>query len=1632
MYISNGLAQGETCATAVPIPALPFSFAAQTCGSGDDYFLDDANPNICNEFLQPNYIDNEDFVFVFTAPENDCYYMEIPAGGGGVNDGTSFHVFESCPDDPLNVVCLGWAFVRESQFVDVAAIENVVLEAGQTVYIVISKRTGCSPGFTFNIEASAASTVENDLCLNAIPLPETGTNTDATNCGEPQDWAPNSYGAICAGSFWSSNENGVWYTIEITDASPDPFSITIQNVACTGGMVNLQMGLWEDVGDCTLSAATFIECSVGLGSVTIGPLSLANGNYHLFIDGQSGSDCTWEFESELLCTVNDPTPDTYGPYCSTDMLPNTLAATPDDPANVLTWYNGDPRNSGVNIGTGTSIPRPSYITNTPGSYEVWVTESVPGEPCETNGVIIMIEVNETPTASISGNGAVCAGSGELVDLNLELTGTGPWDVIYAIDGLDQALITYTNSPQIIQAGEGETITITSVFADDCDGTFTGSVTIGSIPIPTVTLTGFGAVCAGSGDLVDLNLELTGTGPWDVIYAIDGIDQALITYTMSSEIIQAGEGETITITFVSGSGCPGITSGSVTVRTLPIPSAEITGSGEVCEDSGELVELNLILIGNGPWDVIYAIDGVDQAVNTFTSSPQIIEAGEGETISITSVFENGCNGTTIGSVTIGSIPLPIAALVGSGAACVGSGDMVDLILELSGTGPWDVIYDIDGTEFDVSYTTSPQIIQAEAGQTVTLISVFGEDCAGIAIGSQTIGSIPPPTATLTGSGELCAGSNDLIDLNLDLSGAGPWDVIYAINGMDQALITYATSPQIIQAGAGETITITSVNEGGCEGSTTGAVTIETIDAPSASLTASGSICEGSDSTIFLNLSLTGTGPWEVLYSINGMNQPMMNFATSPQMFILREGQIFELISVSALGCNGTVSTDININFPSPPTASIVTPDPICNASINGSVINFDTLIINGDRNGSWADTDGSGASGVLPMLDFDGVAPNSFTFTYTTSSAISPCPEAEYEITIIVEDCNCPSIAIMTPAEICNDFGMLDLPTLEVTAEAGTWSITSDPGLGNPATISGNNLDGVGADPGQYELTFTLNNTPPVGCASAASVTLMINGSPQSAIGSSAIVCGEPGTIINLSDYLTDNPSGGIWTVDSGLMPSTFDAGAGTFDASVDSDGPYVFSYTLPAEAPCTPSVATVRIDVDSPLSAGTGGMFNFCDSGTDLIDLHTLLIDEDLGGTWSVISNNVDLGSFDATNATFNPIGHSATTIDFQYAITGTAVCVPASQIISITITAQARANISSNAIVCNNSPEVTTIDFNSLINSSEVPGTWTDRDGSGATGEFPILNFNGLYAGTYTFIYTLAANFPCDAATFEVDIFVENCDCPSLEITTPPTLCNDNEDFDLDLLQVTNEAGNWSITNFPVGTNPATLSGSTLNAAAADSGQYDLSFTLLNAVPDGCPNSASVTVQVEAAVNAGESNTITICNQINNSLDLNTLLSPDAAMGIWTVSGLPIPSPGSFDPNTGLLNLGEVEPGVYNFDYLVSGTDPCPDDVASFTMNIETCDTTINTIFFPNVFSPNQDGINDLFLPFSMDVAEIAYFVYDRWGSNVFESNNINSGWDGTFKGKLCNVGVYVFCSKVIFLNGETNVFSGDVTLIR
>jgi gliding motility-associated-like protein len=93
-----------------------------------------------------------------------------------------------------------------------------------------------------------------------------------------------------------------------------------------------------------------------------------------------------------------------------------------------------------------------------------------------------------------------------------------------------------------------------------------------------------------------------------------------------------------------------------------------------------------------------------------------------------------------------------------------------------------------------------------------------------------------------------------------------------------------------------------------------------------------------------------------------------------------------------------------------------------------------------------------------------------------------------------------------------------------------------------------------------------------------------------------------------------------------------------------------------------------------------------------------------------------------------------------------------------------------------------------------------------------------------------------------------------------------------------------------------------------------------------------------------------------------------------------------------------------------------------------------------PNIFNPDSDLNFNLGVFVGIDVAKVKKFaIYDRWGNQVFyldEYVPVNGdgaqAWDGSVRGDKGQLGVYVWYVEVEFIDGETKLFKGDVTLMR
>jgi gliding motility-associated-like protein len=191
--------------------------------------------------------------------------------------------------------------------------------------------------------------------------------------------------------------------------------------------------------------------------------------------------------------------------------------------------------------------------------------------------------------------------------------------------------------------------------------------------------------------------------------------------------------------------------------------------------------------------------------------------------------------------------------------------------------------------------------------------------------------------------------------------------------------------------------------------------------------------------------------------------------------------------------------------------------------------------------------------------------------------------------------------------------------------------------------------------------------------------------------------------------------------------------------------------------------------------------------------------------------------------------------------------------------------------------------------------------------------------------------------------------------------------------------------------------------------------FSVIITDANGCRDTAYVSVALEPfpSVNAGTDTLVFLGESV-------TLLGSGSGALQWL-------------PPAGLSDPFAAEPTASPANttwYYLTATSP---------IGCQSVDSVLLTVIFdpivefPNAFSPNGDGINDLFSVIVRGpVAVEAYRIYNRWGEIIFESNNPNSGWDGTYRGKAQETGTYVFHFLGLDPNGAGIERHGTLHLVR
>lgn len=623
--------------------------------------------------------------------------------------------------------------------------------------------------------------------------------------------------------------------------------------------------------------------------------------------------------------------------------------------------------------------------------------------------------------------------------------------------------------------------------------------------------------------------------------------------------------------------------------------------------------------------------------------------------------------------------------------------------------------------------------------------------------------------------------------------------------------------------------------------------------------------------------------------------------------------------------------------------------------------------------------------------------NSGSYTYTPDPG--QCAVA-LTISVTVNPNVTPTFAFGTSVSICNGSTAPALPANSTNGIAGTWS---------PSTIS-NTTSGT--------YTFTPN---PGLCAVPTSLSVTVDPiiAPTFSFGTTLTICAGAG-VPALSTAST-NGINGTWS------PAT---------VSNQNSGTYTFTPTAGQCASPTSFTVTVNPNITPAFAFGT--TLTICANGT--VPALPNSSTNGITGTWSPATvDNTTSGTYTftpdaglcAVNATFTVTVVQNVTPTFSFGGSVT-ICSGATAPVLPAISTNGIAGTWSPAIVSNTTsgtytftpnpgqcvipPTVTlnvtitpnTIPTFSFGNSlaicagGTVPALPTTSD-NGVTGTWNPTTVNNQSSGTYIFTPTAGV---C-ALPFNYTVTVSPIVVPRFNIGTLMSVCTGTVPPTLLPTSTNGITGTWS----PAVIDPAVTGTYTFTPSAGQCASPTAFIYEVNAVP-------SMSSHADTTVKAGDM--VSAFNFTATPGSVVRWTNNNATIGLAASGTGIVPSFKAINENTF---------PVFGTVTLTPANNGCLGTTQTYKITVLPLS---RDLYVPNVFSPNNDGKNDIFYVYGNYISKIELQIFNQWGQHITTITDKNQGWDGKFKGNPQPVGVYVYVLKVEMQDKREINMKGSITLVR
>ena len=945
---------------------------------------------------------------------------------------------------------------------------------------------------------------------------------------------------------------------------------------------------------------------------------------------------------------------------------------------------------------------------------------------------------------------------------------------------------------------------------------------------------------------------------------------------------------------------------------------------------------------------------------------------------------GCNNNCIGAASAFSVTITGRTLEYSNQAnpitvsattiCQGQ-SITASTTGLYGVAPYTYTWSFSPTGLPTIATVQSASINFPNTGTIYLYSVVTDACGNQIIASRiiTVNAAPIVVASATNT-TICQGQSTTI------SGSGGGATYTWNNGLGNS-ISHVVSPSVT------TTYLVSSTVSGCPGSATLTITVSPNVTPT--FAAVGPFCSGANIPALSTTSQNGiTGTWAP--AIN-------NTATTTYTFTPTAGQ-----------CATTTTLTITINPNITPTFAAV--GPFCSGA------NIPVLPTNSQNgiSGTWA-----------PAIN------NTATTTYTFTPTAGQCATTT-TLTITINPNITPTFAAVGP--FCSGANISALPTTSLNGYTGTWA----PAINNTATT-----------------TYTF--TPTAGqCATNTTLTITINTNITPTFAAVGPFCS--GANIPALPTTSQNAISGTWA------------------PAIDNTATTTYTFT-PTAGQCA-TTTTLTITIDPNITPTFSAVGPYC-SGANIPALPTTSLNG-FTGTWAPAINNTA-----TTTYAFTPTaGQCATTTTLTITInpnitptftavgpycnganipalstsslngfTGTwspAINNTATTTYTFTPTAGQCATTTNSSIVINQHNQSIT---NYSICANNLPYQWNGLNiGSGGQHQVILTNAQG-----------------CDSVTVLNLTLI-----PVLTSTTNVTICANQAPYNWNgqslsisgtaTLTLTSSSGCDSLATLNLTVNPMPQVSFTANSGASCA-PVQVTFTNTSSISGTCQwtlgngivsNSCGTVTGIYENFGCYD-----VTLQVTNNFGCTSSLTQD---DLICVDPEPIASfnvnpstLSSFNPqaqftntSTGyssqIWNFGDgsggsnqnnpahtypEEAGQYYVTLVVSNSNGCLDSVTQLVI-VEN-----DVIYYiPNTFTPDDDLHNQTFKPIftaGFDIYQYQMVIFNRWGEIIFESNNAEVGWDGTYGGNLCQDGVYLWQITYKELGKDKrNEIRGHINLLK